>query len=284
MHSSIHDLLAEAAQTLAVADVKSPRTDAALLLSEVLNRDRSFMIAHPEHTVAADQFQKFREFIARRAAGAPLQYITGHQEFFKLDFRVTPDVLIPRPETEIIVEAALEVAPRDSPLVIADIGTGSGCLVVSLLHELPNARGIATDISFDALRLAEDNARRNGVIDRLELIQADAFSAFPDRAAFSLIISNPPYVPSTEIDTLQREVRDHEPLHALMSGPDGLSHIRNYLKDAARFLVARGYFIFEIGFGQREAVEALIDAEMWTLIEIRNDLQKIPRTVVLQKR
>ena len=283
MNSSIHDLLAEATRTFAAADVESPRTDAALLLGEVLNRDRSFMIAHPEYLVAADQLQKFREFVARRAAGEPLQYITGHQEFFKLDFRIMPDVLIPRPETEIIVEAALEVAPRNSSLLIADIGTGSGCLIVSLLSELPQARGIATDFSFEALRVAEDNARRHDVIDRLELVQADAFSAFPDRAAFSLILSNPPYVPSTEIDKLQREVRDHEPLHALVSGPDGLSHIRKYLKDAARFLSARGYFIFEIGFGQREAVKELIDAEVWDLIEIRNDLQNIPRTFILQK-
>src|SRR6266542_484982 len=113
MNSSIHDLLAQASRALAAAEVSSPRTEAALLLSEVLNRDRGFMIAHPEHAVAADQLQKFREFVARRAAGEPLQYITGHQEFFKLDFQVTTDVLIPRPETEIIVEAALEVAPRD---------------------------------------------------------------------------------------------------------------------------------------------------------------------------
>lgn len=284
MTSSIHDLLAEASGALAAANVPASRTDASLLLGEVLDRDRSFMIAHPEYLVAADQLQTFREFVARRAAGEPLQYITGHQEFFKLDFRVTPDVLIPRPETEIIVEVALEIAPSDAPLSIADIGTGSGCLIVSLLHELPNARGIATDVSFAALRVAAENARRHGVSARLELIQADAFSSFPDGAAFSLIVSNPPYVPSTEIAELQREVRDHEPLHALVSGPDGLSHIRSYLKDAARFLTARGYFIFEIGFGQGKAVEELIDAKVWNLIEIRNDLQSIPRTVVLQKR
>ena len=284
MTSSIHDLLAEASDALAAADVSAPRTDATLLLGEVLRRDRSFMIAHPEYLVAADQLQTLREFVARRAAGEPLQYIIGHQEFFKLDFRVTPDVLIPRPETELIVEAALEIVPSDAPLMIADIGTGSGCLIVSLLHELPNARGIATDISFAALRVAAENARRHSVIDRLELIQADAFSSFPDGAAFSLIVSNPPYVPSTEIAELQREVRDHEPLPALVSGPDGLSHIRNYLRDAARFLTARGYLIFEIGFGQGKAVAELIDAEVWNVIQIRNDLQSIPRTFVLEKR
>src|SRR5438874_3071060 len=203
MSASIGSALSEAARTLDANRISEPRLDAGALMSHVIGRDRAFIVAHPEAGITEQQLKEFEEFVARRAQGEPLQYITGHQEFFKLDFRVAPDVLIPRPETEIIVEVALEIAPRDSPLLIADIGTGSGCLIVSLLDELPNARGIATDISLAALRVTEGNARRHSVSGRLELIQADAFSAFPDRAAFSLIVSNPPYVPSTEIDSLQ---------------------------------------------------------------------------------
>jgi release factor glutamine methyltransferase len=284
MNSSIHDLLAEGTRALTAAGISEPRVDGALLLAHVIERDRTFIIAHPEHPIAADQLEEFREFIARRAAGEPLQYITGHQEFFGLDFQVTPDVLIPRPETEIIVEAALEFGKADPRLLIADIGTGSGCLIVSLLHKLPHARGIGTDISFGALRVARENARNHRVLDRLELIQADSFSALASQSGFSLIVSNPPYVRMTELDNLPREVRDHEPLNALVSGSDGLSQIRVYLREAAGVLRPCGHFVFEIGFGQREAVEELIDAAVWDLLEIRNDLQNIPRTFVLQKR
>ena len=284
MNDSIHDLLAEATGALSAAGIPDARMEAAFLLSRVLNRDRTFIIAHPEYPLTADQLQEFRDFIARRAHGEPSQYITGRQEFFGLGFAVTPDVLIPRPESELIVEAALKLATSDPRLLIADIGTGSGCLIVSLLQELRQARGIATDISFRALRVAEGNAQLHRVIERLRFVQADSFSAFASRPLFSLIVSNPPYVPTTEVDNLQREVRDHEPMSALLSGSDGLAQIRVLLSEAPRFLLPHGYVVFEIGFGQSKAVEEIIDAAVWNLIEIRNDLQNIPRTFVLQKR
>jgi len=235
---------------------KEPRTDAALLLGDVLNHDRSFMIAHPEHSVAANQLQKFREFIARRASGEPLQYITGHQEFFKLDFEVTPDVLIPRPETEVIVEVALEILRPDQSARLLDIGAGSGCLAISILKELTNARAVAIDISESALKVALRNAERHGVMDRLRVIESDLFSAMASDDMFDLLVSN----------------------------ADCLATIRRILRDAPPFLCAGGYLIFEIGFGQSESIETLVGARDWQMIEIRRDLQGIPRTVVVRRK
>ena len=282
--SSIRDAVAEAARVLHTAGIVEARQEAASLLSHLLGGNRTFVIAHGEDLLSVDQLTAFQRLISRRVLREPLQYITGHQEFFKLDFEVTPDVLIPRPETEIVVEAALDLLNADKRLVIADVGTGSGCIVISLLHELPNARAVATDVSLDALAVIRKNAHTHGVSDRLTLMQSDLFSAFPRDAVFSAIVSNPPYVAAEELAGLQPEVRDYEPLLALMSGDDGLTHIRILVAQAAAFLRAGGYLIFEIGFGQSEAVERLIDDKVWKLSEIRSDLQDIPRTFVLQKR
>ena len=281
---SIREAVAEAAQVLQTAGIVQARMDAASLLSHLLGGNRSFLIAHGEDRLSFDQLMAFQRLVGRRAQREPLQYITGHQEFFKLDFEVRPGVLIPRPETEIVVEAALDLLRAQSEPAFADIGTGSGCIVISLLHEVPNARAVATDISLIALSVTKKNAHTHGVSDRLTLIQGDCFSAFPRDDAFSVIVSNPPYIAAAEIDRLQPEVRKYEPLSALMSGDDGLSHIRILLAQAAAFLQEDGHLIFEIGFGQREGVERLIDERVWKLIEIRNDLQDIPRTLVLQKR
>jgi len=284
MKISIRNAITESAEILSAAGLAEPRMEATSILSHVLCRDRTFIIGHAEDLLADGQLEAFQQFVRRRANGEPLQYITGHQEFFKLGFEVTPDVLIPRPETEIIVEAALEVSQNDHAPVILDLGTGSGCIAVSLLHELADARAIATDVSFSALRVAQRNAQRHGVIDRLAFTQADGSSVIGADGRFTLVVSNPPYVPESEIESLQREVRDHEPLSALVSGADGLSHIRALVRGVPILLRPGGYFIFEIGFGQREAVAQLVDSNLWDLIEIRNDLQNIPRTFVLQKR
>jgi release factor glutamine methyltransferase len=284
MKMSIGNALSEGAQVLGAAGIFEARMEAMFLISRVLGRDRTFVFAHPEVPLTDDELQAFRQFVARRAAGEPFQHITGHQEFFKFDFEVTPDVLVPRPETELIVEAALDVLGNDQAPVIADIGTGSGCIVISLLHEISHARAVGTDISLKALGVARRNAERHGVIDRLALVQADSLSAFEIRPRFSIVVANPPYIRADEISSLQREVRDHEPLAALVSGADGLSHIRTLVRDAPSFLLIGGYLVFEIGNGQRAAVEKMIDLDVWKLIEIRNDLQNIPRTVVLRKR
>jgi release factor glutamine methyltransferase len=282
MSTTIRSAITEGAQTLEAAGINEARREALSLMGYALECDRTFVIAHGEEALEDSQQQTFRQLLARRAQREPLQYITGHQEFFKLDFEVTPDVLIPRPETEIIVEAGLGVL-RDQDPFIADIGTGSGCIVVSLLHELRHARAVATDLSSNALQVAQRNARRHHVIDRLELVQANGFPTAQPSRKFSLVVSNPPYVTEDEFESLQPEVRDYEPRSALVSGEDGLLHIRMLLRDALTHLRTGGYFIFEIGFGQSEAVEQLVADEVWKLIEIRKDLQDIPRTFVLQK-
>ncbi len=278
---SIGDALIEGAQRLSESVVAEPRREAGSLLAHVLNRDRSFVIAHADEALNDEEGRAFRSLIARRAAGEPLQYVIGHQEFFKLDFEVTPAVLIPRPETELIIETALELLRAQPKASIADIGTGSGCIVISMLHEMSTACAVATDVSVAALAVAQRNAERHGVADRLDLLESDCFSSMEAIGSFSLIASNPPYVSDDELKNLQREV-NYEPRAALAGGADGLSVIRRLLLGARPFLRTGGYFVFEIGFGQSEAVEQLIDRRVWRLIEIRRDLQKISRTVVLQ--
>jgi release factor glutamine methyltransferase len=281
MSTSIGKAVLEGTQRLQDAAVAEPRREAGSLLAHVIGRDRSFVIARGDDALTVEGRVAFRTLIERRAAGEPLQYITGHQEFFKLDFEVTPDVLIPRPETELIIEASLELLQDDPEPYLADIGTGSGCIAISMLHELPAARAIATDMSPTALRVAQRNAERHGVADRLELLESDCFSALDVRGSFSLIASNPPYVSDDELKSVQREV-SYEPRAALAAGSDGLSVIRRLLREARPFLRLGGHFVFEVGFGQSEAVEHLIDRRVWKLIEIRTDLQRIPRTFVLR--
>jgi release factor glutamine methyltransferase len=278
---SIANAVVEGAQRLREAAVSEARRHAGSLLAHVLGRDRSFLIAHADSAVSEEEFRAFQSLIERRVGGEPMQYITGHQEFFKLEFEVTPAVLIPRPETELIVEIALEILRDDSQPVLADIGTGSGCIAISMLHEVGAARAVATDVSVAALAVAQRNAERHHVADRLELLESDCFSAMGAIGSFSLIAANPPYVADDELKDLQTEVH-YEPQAALAAGPDGLSVIRRLLLQARPFLRSGGHFVFEIGFGQSEAVEQLIDRRVWKLLEIRRDLQQIPRTFVLQ--
>jgi release factor glutamine methyltransferase len=283
---SIEDAVREGAQRLREGGVAESRRDAGSLLAHVLDRDRTFVIAHAGDELNDEQFEAFQSLIKRRAAGEPLQYITGHQEFFKLDFEVTPAVLIPRPETELIVETALALLPDDRAARIADIGTGSGCLAISLLHERPAARAVAIDVSPAALQIARRNAVRHSVADRLDLLGSDTLSALDAAQVewrFDLIVSNPPYVSEDEMKTLQREV-NHEPRTALAAGADGLSIIRRLLDETRPFLRSGGHLVFEIGFGQSEAIEQLIDGRVWNPIERCEDLQGIPRTFVLQKK
>src|ERR1041384_1137100 len=204
---TIRNALDEATTALAGSSLEEARLEAGSLLSHVMHRDRTFILAHPEHVLDSESLAMYQSLVVRRTAGEPLQYITGHQEFYKLDFEVTPDVLIPRPESEAIVEVALELLPKDRAYRLADLGTGSGCLAISILHELTNARGIAIDSSAAALNIGRRNAQRHGVIDRLQLIESDLFLSMVTDEQFDLIVSNPPYVPDDEIDSLQREVK-----------------------------------------------------------------------------
>jgi release factor glutamine methyltransferase len=284
MNLSIAEAVSEGALRLRAAGIPDSRRESATLLAYAIGRDRTYVITHNNDSLVERQVESFRAFISRRVAHEPVQYITGHQEFFGLDFEVTPDVLIPRPETELIVEAALELLKDVKAPTFADIGTGSGCIAISLLHELTHARAIATDISAAALQIAQRNAERHGIADRLTLVESDCLDAVNQSESFDLVASNPPYVADNELATLQPEVRDYEPRAALFCGPDGLGIIRRLLIEAPRRLRPRRHLVFEIGLGQLEAVELLVDPRTWTLREIRNDLQGIARTVVMEKR
>ncbi|MBC7910495.1 MAG: peptide chain release factor N(5)-glutamine methyltransferase [Pyrinomonadaceae bacterium] len=282
---SIAQALVEASQMLRRAGIMEARRDASALLAHLLGRDATYLIAHAERELTASDVARYRSFIERRAAGEPLQYITGRQEFFNLDFTVTPDVLIPRPETELLVETALELMKEtNAPPFICDVGTGTGCIAISILHERRQARGVALDISPTALKVAAQNAARHDVRERLAFAASDCLDALDAaRTEFSLIVSNPPYVAERAYDGLQREVREHEPRVALTPGGDGLGMIRRLLADAPRFLSTRGHLLLEIGFDQHEAVNQMIDNSVWTLLDIHKDLQGIPRTVALRK-
>lgn len=279
----IADALLEASQILRNGGVPEARREAGALLSFVLGKDRTFLISHSDNRLDAESLLQFQKIVERRASGEPLQYITGVQDFFGREFRVTPAVLIPRPETELLVEAALDFAEPEA--AICDVGTGSGCLAVTLLCELRKARAVAVDKSASALEIARLNAQTHDVSDRILLAVSDCFSALePGQQQFDLVVSNPPYVSAAMLAGLQREVRDHEPLVALSPGTDGLSMIRRLVNETSAFLKNNGRLIMEIGFDQGEAVRSSIVDEIWDLCEIRPDLQGIPRIVVLRRK
>lgn len=290
---TIADALLRATFTLRQAGVREARREAASLLAHLLGRDRTFLITHADETIAGTDFARFQQAVARRAGGEPVQYITGHQEFYGLDFEVNSSVLIPRPETELLVETALKLLREMPAPRLCDVGTGSGCIAIALLHERADACAVGLDISAAALEVAARNAARHAVTDRLALLVSDCLDALgneapaavgcdPHATQFQLIASNPPYVAAHDVAELQREVRDHEPHAALTPGGDGLALIRRLLRDAPQFLAPGGHLVFEIGFGQHEAVRALADPHTWSLLDIHKDLQGIPRTVALE--
>jgi len=284
MKWTIAEILKEAASELNNAGVPEARREARSLLSFILGKDRTFLISHAEDETDENSFVRLREFVERRAAGEPLQYITGVQDFYGREFRVTPDVLIPRPETELLIEAALQIAGDTAPF-ICDVGTGSGCIAVTLLCELINARAVAIDKSAPALEIAKLNAQNHSVAERAIFVVSDCFDSLDSRDyEFDWIVSNPPYVAERALEGLQREVRDHEPRIALSPGGDGLSVIRRLIDEGPSFIKPNGYLLMEIGFDQGEAVERLVRNSAWSLRELRPDLQGIPRIVVLQKR
>ena len=285
---NIREALTEASARLRAAGIADARPDARALLAHTLARDHAFLIAHSDDELELSALALFRARVGRRAAGEPVQYITGRQEFYGLDFEVNRAVLIPRPETELLVESALELLrDGDAAPRICDVGTGSGCIPVALLHERGDALACGLDISPDALAVAARNAARHAVAARLTLLVSDCFDALAATqpcATFNLITSNPPYIAESEIPHLQREVREHEPRLALTPGGDGLSVIRRLIAEAPRFLDAGGHLLLEIGYEQHEAVARLVDENAWTLLDIRRDLQGIPRIVVLRRR
>ncbi len=267
------------------ADVGSPATTADLLLGFVLGWERVRVLSHGEHPVEEEILSRLRDLVSRCARGEPLQYLTGEREFYGLSFRVTPAVLIPRPETEILVEKALELARgigRRRPR-FADIGTGSGCIAVSFAHENPAAIGWAVDFSAAALEIAKENAVRHGVAEQILYIRGDLLDCFPPKSCFDLILCNPPYIALKEYDNLPAGVRDFEPHEALFGGESGLEVYRRLVPEVFRRLESGGYLLLELGAGQAVDVGKLIENEGLNLVMIADDLHGIPRCLIARK-
>jgi len=285
MPATIAESLKLASERLRAASVPNDVLDAQTLLAEALDKDRTYLIVNFNQQLGEDLLTAYFALLTRRAAGEPLQYITGHQQFFGLEFEVTPDVLIPRPETELIVEETLRLVEEhklDAP-VIVDVGAGSGCIAVTLARELVNAKIFACDISTAALSVAQRNAARHELEDRIEFIESDLLAAFPQMPFADFILSNPPYVAAHELPTLQREVRDWEPHTALTDHGDGLSFYRRLLADSPACLKPGGYLICELGFGQYDAVQTMATSLGWNAVRLLDDLQGIPRTITLRR-
>jgi release factor glutamine methyltransferase len=284
MAVSIGEALQKASERLNWAGVPEARKEARSLLAHVLEVDWSVLITDADKPVADVSLSRFHELVSRRMTGEPAQYITGTQDFYGRQFEVNPDVLIPRPETEGLIETAVSfVSPTISPFWICDVGTGSGCIAITLLCEKHFAHAIGVDISEAALEVAKRNANAHNVANRVSFIQSDCFDALTRDNTFDLIVSNPPYVSAKVLQGLQREVRDHEPRVALTPGDDGLAIIRRLIKEAPPFLKPGGHLVIEIGFDQSEKIAELLDPEVWELLRIAPDLQQIPRIVVLRR-
>lgn len=236
--------------------IGNPRLEAEILLCDTLSVERAWLYAHSDHQLTAEQSAAYKEKIHRRRSGEPIAYIIGRKEFWSLEFRVTRDTLIPRPETELLVETALQIIdrhfPNESCIDILDIGTGSGAIAVALTHERPNIRATATDISIEALRVAHENADRHGVSSRIRFVCADWFSGIRPCNQFHIILSNPPYISHDERNELPLDVLEHEPVSALFSDEDGLHSLRLILSNAGRFLRPDGHLLCEIGWKQGE--------------------------------
>ncbi len=287
--------LRQATATLRAAECPSHTLAAELLLMHVLGRDRAWIYTHPEVTLEPAAVDRYFALVARRAAGEPTQYLTGKQEFWGLEFEVTPAVLIPRPETEHIVEVALErlgargikinmTTGLPSPaLQIADVGTGSGCIAVALAHELPHAEVVATDISAPALEVARRNASRHGLGDRVLFLQTDLLESVNEADSFDLIASNPPYVARHESQQLPREVR-HEPASALFGGPSGAEIYARLIEQAAALLRHRGILVLELGYNSLDRVRPLLYGQpAWVNVSVTNDLAGIPRVIAAER-
>jgi release factor glutamine methyltransferase len=269
------------------AGAPSPRMNAELLIMFTLDCDRAYLYAHPERKLTPDEMQRYDEALARRATGVPAQYITGHQEFWGMDLIVSPAVLIPRPETEHVVETVLERAKADgvgrpSPqdLRIVDVGTGSGAIALALAKELPSAEIHATDVSPEALEVARANAARHELTSRIKFHQADLLSGLP-HGEFDLVVSNPPYVGESEEDSVQLEVRKFEPRNAVFAGPTGLEVIERLIPQAQTVLRPGGWLVFEISGTIAEAVRHSLAG--WAEVQLTNDLQGIARVAAARK-
>jgi len=256
--------------------------DAELLLLHTLQIPRVTLIAYPDRDLSPDQHALYQIAISRRFQLEPIQYITGEQEFYGLRLHVSPAVLIPRPETEHLVEAVLALLPANQPLKLADIGTGSGAIAIALAVHLPLAQITALDLSTEALAVATSNAREHNVANRIDFFESDLLAAVDNRTeTFDALVSNPPYIPESDRATLHPQVREHEPATALFAGETGLDIYRRLVPQAFSALKPNGLLALEIGHGQREHLTQLLAG--WNDVSFVNDLQQIPRVVLARK-
>jgi release factor glutamine methyltransferase len=298
----VRSLLKQGIGQLREANVPSFTLAAELLLLHVAAHDRGWLYAHPEEILSAEIANQYFALIQRRANGEPTQHLTGKQEFWGLEFEVTPDVLIPRPETEHLIEVALDrLALRElragrSPrltgnaLTLVDVGTGSGCIAIALAKELPDAIVYATDISPAALNVARRNASRLGVFDQIQFLESNLLEAFIESQAtdhksrlFDLIVSNPPYIGQRDAESLPREVRDHEPPAALFAGEEGYELYGALIPQSARHLKPGGLLVLELGHDSLPAVQPLLESRQWTNLGVTNDLADIPRVLAAER-
>jgi release factor glutamine methyltransferase len=276
--------LASAIDRLEAADVGSPRMNAEVLLRFVLGVNRAYLYAHPERELTAEDEARYDEVLARRATGMPSQYITGHQEFWGLDFVVSSAVLIHRPETEHLVETVLELARDVAQPKLVDVGTGSGCVALALAHELKSAEVYAVDVSGEALEIARANASRLQLDSAVRFMQSKVLQALAGVDDFDFVVSNPPYVGFGEADKVQKSVRDFEPRVAVFAGEQGLDVIGPLIEQSQRALKPGGWLAVEIGYSMRDAVGSLLSPTMWEDVRAVPDLQGIPRVVAARKR
>ena len=284
---TIAEAIQKAAESLSAHNVPNARLDAELLLRHVLDKDRAWLLVHMQDKLDDQGQRSFERSIERRKLREPLQYITGTQEFWGIPLTVTPDVLIPRPETEFVVEAALKAVSGHTTPVIVDLCTGSGCIAISLAKELPKARLFATDRSDLAVPIAQENARQNGVADRIRFLEGDLFGPLEEmdlRGRIDCIVTNPPYVRSGDLVTLQPEVRDFEPEMALVAGPDGTEIAERIIHRAPEYLKSGAPLIMEMGIGQAAALRNIIEhTHAFGPIEIVKDLAGIERVIITRK-
>jgi release factor glutamine methyltransferase len=292
--NSLREVLRQAVARLRKADVPSFTLAAELILLHVTGRDRAWIYSHPEEILLPAEIAGFFALVDRRCQGEPTQHLTGKQEFWGLEFQVTPDVLIPRPETEHVVEVALDrLAVRElragrstklsgEGVTIVDIGTGSGCLALALAKELPSAIIYASDISAAALEVARRNAERLGFAARIRFLQSHLFDAFLP-LKFDLIVSNLPYIGRREADSLPREVRDHEPEVALYGGEEGYELFGPLVAQAQSFLKHGGLLVLELGHDSLSAVQPLLETHAWANTALSNDLAGIPRVLSAER-
>jgi release factor glutamine methyltransferase len=263
---------------------ESARRDAESLILHATGLSRVALLSNPARELSAEELGRYREFIRRRGAHEPMQYITGTQEFYGFPFRVTPAVLIPRPETEHLVEAVLERVPRDRTVHIVDVGTGSGAIAIALALHLPQADVFALDLSPAALEIAQENAGALNASDRVRFSISDLLDSLPAQRKleyWDAIVSNPPYVPASDAAQMHPQVRDYEPASALFAGRDGLDVYRGLIPQAREALKSGGLLALEIGFGQQGSISELLSG--WHEVSFVDDLQGIPRVALARK-